>query len=90
MIDISKYQIVERGDFNEYWYNNMLECIAFNDGWIMWYNEKYNLHNINGPAVIKPDGSEMWYFNGKLHNENGPAIIKREYVEYWNNGIKIK
>lgn len=89
MIDIAKYQIVERGDFNEYWFNNILECVAFNDGWIMWYDKDFNLHNDNGPAVIKPDGTKYWYRNGKLHNDNGPAVIRTTENEYWNNGIKI-
>jgi hypothetical protein len=89
MIDTKNYRIVEREDFNEYWRNNILECIAFNDGWTLWYNEKFNLSKTTGPAVIKPDGTSFWYLNGLLHNENGPAIIRNTETENWIKGVKI-
>ena len=41
------------------------------------------LHNENGPAIIRSDGSKYWYINGKLHNKNGPAIIDIGGSKYW-------
>jgi len=38
------------------------------------YNEKEQLHRIDGPALEGFDGSNYWYRNGKLHREDGPAI----------------
>lgn len=29
----------------------------------------------NGPAVIRPDGTKIWYNHGKIHRIDGPAII---------------
>ncbi len=34
------------------------------------------LHNDNGPAVIEPDGEQLWYQHGKLHRTDGPAVIR--------------
>lgn len=46
------------------------------------YNSSGELHNENGPAVIRTNGSREWFVNGKRHNNNGPAIEKP-------NGTKI-
>lgn len=32
------------------------------------------LHRVDGPAVVRPDGSNFWFIHGILHRENGPAI----------------
>jgi hypothetical protein len=53
-----------------------------------WYvNDK--LHNPNGPAVIKPDGTLEYYINGDRHRENGPAVIYPDgsIMYYINNKI---
>lgn len=39
--------------------------------WFLNYNE---LHRLDGPAVIMPDGTTKWFRNGKCHREDGPAI----------------
>lgn len=44
-----------------------------------YYNKHNQLHREDGPAVILPTGSELWYYNGLRHRENGPAIV-------WSNG----
>jgi hypothetical protein len=36
-------------------------------------NDKF--HRLDGPAVIYPEGSLFWFFEGKLHREGGPAVI---------------
>ena len=41
-----------------------------------WTNEHGDFHRLNGPALIKPDGSEYWLKNGLPHRDNGPAIIR--------------
>lgn len=40
-----------------------------------WYNDKGQLHRLDGPAVVFPFGTKMWLKNGKLHRLDGPAII---------------
>lgn len=54
-----------------------------NDNSILHYNDKGELHNENGPAVIWSDGAQFWYMNGDLHNENGPAVIHNDDVKFW-------
>lgn len=82
---------IDRGDFVEYWQNETLVHCLFNDGWKIWFNENGVLHNENGPAVIKPDNSQFWYYNGQLHRENFPAIIRANgETEYWILGKRIK
>ncbi len=55
-----------------------------------WFNNG-KLHKIDGPAVLRPNGTKEWWLNGKLHRENGPAI---EYSngdkEWWINGKYYK
>lgn len=41
---------------------------------IEYYNEKSQLHRIDGPARIWNNGDESWWINGKRHREDGPAI----------------
>ncbi len=39
------------------------------------YKNEYDiLHRLNGPAVIRANGSKEWFVNGKMHREDGPAI----------------
>jgi hypothetical protein len=46
-------------------------------------------HRIDGPAIIKKDGSKYWYRDGNLHREDGPAIITPCFMEWWINGKYI-
>ena len=32
-----------------------------------WRNKDGKLHRIDGPAVILPTGTKMWYLNGNLY-----------------------
>lgn len=49
------------------------------DGTIKWLNNKDQCHRIDGPAIVKPDGTTMWCLGDRLHREDGPAVI-------WGNG----
>ena len=48
---------------------------------INYYNEKGQLHRLDGPAVEKVNGDKEWYINGKRHRLDGPAVE-------WSNGDK--
>lgn len=53
---------------------------------IRWYNEKNQLHRLDGPAIEDADGYKAWLVEGKLHRLDGPAIewadgTKKWYVE---------
>lgn len=51
----------------------------------VWINQTSNavmtlkdgrLHSMNGqPALVAPDGTRVWYQNGKIHNPDGPAVV---------------
>lgn len=51
-----------------------MRCEKYQDGTIRYYNYRDNLHREDGPAVIYPSGTKLWYFNNKKHREDGPAI----------------
>jgi len=33
------------------------------------------VHRLDGPAAIYPDGDEIWFMNGQMHREDGPAMV---------------
>lgn len=42
------------------------------------------LHNDKKPAVVKKNGDEIWYMNGKIHREGYPAMHQHEKKStYW-------
>ena len=50
-------------------------------------NEKGELHCVDGPAVVRLDGSHEWYLNGKLHCTDGPAVVWPDgSCEWWVDG----
>ena len=58
-------------------------------GTIRYYNNKDELHRVNGPAVIYPGGSKVWYQNNKLHRLDGPAETWADESKSWYiNGVK--
>ena len=44
------------------------------DGTKQWFLNYNELHRLDGPALIQPDGTEAWYRNGKCHRVDGPAV----------------
>jgi hypothetical protein len=56
-------------------------------GTIRYYNANDQLHNPNGPAVVRTNGYKEHWIHGKLHNPNGPAVVWADgYKEHWING----
>ena len=50
-------------------------------------NKKGQLHRTDGPALIEPDGSQLYFQNGKLHREYEPAMILSSGKQiYFQNG----
>ncbi len=41
---------------------------------IVYYNEKDQLHRLDGPAIEWNDGSKEWWINNERHREDGPAV----------------
>jgi hypothetical protein len=48
-----------------------------------WYNDKGELHNTNGPAIIWNNGDKYWLINGELNRIDGPAIENAKGERYW-------
>ena len=44
------------------------------DGWV---------HREDGPAQIKPDGTQKWFWRGWLHRDDGPAVIEANGTQMW-------
>lgn len=45
------------------------------------------LHREDGPAVLRTNGTRMWYKNGKLHRDGGPALEFYDgSKEWWREG----
>lgn len=53
------------------------------DGAIHYYNEAGEYHRIDGPAIIRLNGSEEWLINGRHHRTDGPAYIGSDGAELW-------
>ena len=52
-------------------------------------NEDGEIHRLDGPAIIREDGTMEWWKNGILHREDGPAIIyPNGNMEWYSNGFK--
>lgn len=41
------------------------------------------LHRTDGPAFIRPGGSEDWFVHGKRHRVGGPAVVRSDGYEVW-------
>jgi hypothetical protein len=47
------------------------------------------IHNIDGPAIIWADGTQVYYVNDKIHRIGGPAKIWSDGIqEYWVDDIQ--
>jgi hypothetical protein len=60
------------------------------NGDVLYYNlvnSQMIFHNVDGPAIIRGDGTREWWMNGERHREGGPAV---EYsngdYEWWVRG----
>ncbi len=67
------------------------QLVKAEDGVKRWFNEKGELHREDGPAIVWPDGTKMWFKNGQRHREDGPAV---EYPSgncgWYLNGEKVE
>jgi len=48
-----------------------------------WYNEKGELHRLDGPAVEYADGSKEWLVNDLFHRLDGPARVYSDGCKIW-------
>ena len=50
---------------------------------IRWYNDKHELHRLDGPAVEWSSGDKAWYVENKLHRLDGPACEWADGDKEW-------
>lgn len=50
---------------------------------IRWYNDKDQLHRLNGPAIEWAGSSKAWFVEDKLHRLDGPAIEGADSYKAW-------
>ena len=56
-------------------------------GHVRYYNERNQLHRLDGPAVEYAYGDKEWWYDGKLHRLDGPAVDwADEYKAWYQNG----
>ena len=48
-----------------------------------YFNNAYELHRTDGPAVEWAGGTKSWYQNGQLHRTDGPAIVYSDGTKEW-------
>ena len=48
-----------------------------------YYNKEGQLHRVDGPAVIRENGTQIWYINGQRHRTDGPAYIRQKGTKIW-------
>jgi predicted lipoprotein with Yx(FWY)xxD motif len=51
--------------------------------------DEWKKHNLNGPAIIRSDGTKKWYQKGELHRLDGPAIIRSDGTKKWYQKGKL-
>ena len=50
---------------------------------IRWYNDKDQLHRLDGPAIEGANGYKAWYVEGKCHRLDGPAVEYADGYKAW-------
>lgn len=54
---------------------------------INYFNKNGKLHREDGPAIIRSNGTKVWYANGKRHRGDGPAVVQSSgHKEWYYNG----
>lgn len=62
-------------------------CYIINDHTHYWFGKGLKFHRDNEPALIRDNGTQKWYINGKLHRLDGPAVIFQfGEIEFWIDG----
>ena len=50
---------------------------------IIFYENNGRTSRKDGPALIYPDGTKIYYMNGELHREDGPAKILADGTKFY-------
>jgi len=53
-----------------------------------YYNDQFQFHRLDGPAIERADGGKQWYQNGERHRLDGPAIEGADGGKHWYQNDK--
>jgi len=56
---------------------------------IRWFNDKDQLHRLDGPALECADGTKAWWVKDKLHRLDGPAMNMLMELKHGGLGISF-
>jgi len=59
------------------------KVIVDEDKTVRWYDDKDQLHRLDGPAIEYAKGYKEWYVEGQLHRLDGPAIECADGSKAW-------
>ena len=59
------------------------KVIVYEDKTVRWYNDKDQLHRLDGPAREWANGSKEWWVEGKRHRLDGPAVEWADGSKEW-------
>ena len=78
--------IVEFYSFYKVPYNFTGKCKTIDDGSIHYYVDGV-FHRLDGPSIVRYDGTKEWSKDGFLHRLDGPAIeYSNGNKEFWIDG----
>jgi hypothetical protein len=73
--------------FSEFYKMQTYKVTVDKDKTIHWYNDKGQLHRLDGPAIEYVDGYKAWHVEGKCHRLDGPAVEWASgYKAWWVEG----
>jgi len=59
--------------------------LIYKNGFKFYYKDREMiiLHRLDGPAIIWPNGTKLWYVDGKCHRTDGPAVEHTDGRKSW-------
>ena len=57
--------------------------VTSSQGTRRYFNNANQLHREDGPAIISPNGTKLWYQNDQCHRTDGPAIMWPDGRKWW-------
>jgi len=69
-------------------YNKSMQeqyTLIYKNGFKFYYKDREMiiLHRLDGPAIIWPNGTKLWYVDGKCHRTDGPAVEHTDGRKSW-------
>ena len=59
------------------------------DGVVRWYDDKGHRHRVDGPAVVRPHGTQWWFRHNRTHFAHGPANLWHDSTLWWYEDNKL-